>query len=452
MGFKVDLSIIPHGALGLLKDLGILPHSLSFGVFVASTSHLTREERIVLEDSNRALHLVLAEYCGISPESVARGWLYDGASDDFIRNVVTAAKRIQEDLFLDNPIVALYKQNTQARNQVHYYLSVNPLLGIKNAVPDVCSSATYRAVDRIFREKIEEMRELVQQRLEERIKRNGRSAILFRHSAFIEPEHAVHYLPALSRHLEKQLLASYTQGDANPWETAVPLAVEGCFKEMRIVPASELTASELEQAVTHGLNYNNRRRHEIKQQLIATLKEHDMSIDKYVQGIIKQTTIDAERRETRKTPYGRLLLDMIGSVRDRVLDTYADIALAYEEQEEKITCPEQIEERLVQALQHRTDQGWFRVTPEKRQYIDERLAYIRRTKNDEMLCFALHYGLEDNMPLTKEDIELRTSLRPSTIDKALWHTKHIFFSGLFAELVRDGATDSDLAAYRACVQ
>jgi hypothetical protein len=43
-------------------------------------------------------------------------------------------------------------------------------------------------------------------------------------------------------------------------------------------------------------------------------------------------------------------------------------------------------------------------------------------------------------------------MRPSTIDKALWHTKHIFFSGLFAELVRDGATDSDLAAYRACVQ
>lgn len=188
---------------------------------------------------------------------------------------------------------------------------------------------------------------------------------------------------------------------------------------------------------------------EYKRREVTQQQKHDPNISALVERVITNTGLNKERREAKKTPYGSLLVDIIGHMNDRVRDVYADIALAYEEEgdEQNIAM---IEEQTTQVIRYRIAQGWFRVTLGKREVIDAHLSYLKLQVPIRATLLSCKYGLEDGKQKTVEEVARDLDITRNAVNTKL-RPIQLEFSGIVFQMIRQGATDLDISLYHDCV-
>jgi hypothetical protein len=382
---------------------------------------------------DQARQLVLAEYCDVSPLAVGQRLWHCDTLDKRVARSVRLAQDEYHRLRPRDPVVAQYKTNNQARNQAHYFLTNQRTYW----------DALYLALhDMTFYRKYMETQEHMQNKIEERMRGKGYSAIMLGANIFIDPRE-LHNSSLLDTHFARRLREAYDAGAKDPWVYAVAAAAEDCAADVQVKPLSGLSSDDFMKVLDIDMRSKQYKRRDVAQQ-----QKQDPDITALVERVIKSTGLDKERREARKTPYGSLLVDIIGSMADRVRDVYADIALAYEENGEEIDL-KRIEEQTRDVIQYRIAQGWFHVTRVKQQEIDACIEDLKRQIPIRATLLSCKYGLEDGRQRTVDEVAKELGITKNAVNTK-FRPVYREFNELVFDMMRQGATDQDIYLYRAC--
>jgi uncharacterized protein YijF (DUF1287 family) len=337
-----------------------------------SSAAPTRQEQTTYIDiingerlpQDKAREITLASHCDLALEDLA-SLGYPAETIQQVKDAYVAAVP-------DDPVVALYAQDTPERNRAHFFLShynsmplplvldnklSNSFVSYSDLFPHIKEKDLSSSLDQVAKGPVQAISNVPMGYV-----------VQYGKHIFLDPRHATTPRNFHDDYV-KELLCAYCSDATDPWNEAVTVLER---KLPSLVHRKHVT--QLSQGTLYDALVLFRRMEKAEIRGYQKFLKEDVpqatgvSFDSVVCKIQTEVGLRKARTHAKKLPYGNVLLASLGFNTVIVRRVFADVAYSHSKMDEPIDYA-LVEEQTMQILRHRLANGWFHVTPIKRKVI-----------------------------------------------------------------------------------